>query len=170
MLHKVLGLFLTCILSTPVLSFTIDSMQMSHDSIRGMLLTHEGRISVGGEKNQLLLKTGDPISTGDQVTTAESSVAVIVMKSNSVLVVGPQTTFTVGQHSPSQLQHIHIQHGKLRMQKRPGREKHPNGSVFTFSQDPYIYQADEFEIDLTADEKTLVLIQGQLKKLIPSPF
>lgn len=160
--------FLTFLLSAPLFGLTPQSLQMSNELTRGILLSHKGEVISQNKNSARLLQTGDPIYTDDDILTSDSSMAVIFMKSNSVLIIGAQARLTVGQHGPDQLQHIHIHQGKVRIQKKVNQKEMLHGSVITLTQDPHIYQAKEFEVALTDKERSLTLLRGQLIKLAQS--
>lgn len=135
---------------------------------RGVLITTDGEVFRKNNLQQSHLAVGQHIKTGDILRTQEGSNAVLMLKSNAVLILAPKTTISIGEHGPDQLQHVHVHQGQLRMQKNPNKVHYPQGVVFTFEHDPHAYLAQSFELRLTPDERTLVLLEGELKKIRPS--
>lgn len=166
MLHKLF--FIPILISTVYASFVTsptNSLEMSDENSRGLLISAQGHIVREFQNHQTFLKIGHKLKTGDKIRTRPNSSAVLVLKSNSILILGPKTSLTIGNHGPDQLQHIHVHEGRLHMQKRPQMKDHPHGTLFTFNDDPHAYLSESFELTLTSDQKTLVLLEGKLKKI-----
>jgi hypothetical protein len=51
------------------------------------------------------------------------------------------------------------------MLKHPSKSEYLDATVFTFAHDPHIYQAQAFEVELTPEQESLVLLKGKLNKI-----